>query len=303
MSARATRGLVACAALLLAACSQEPQPTSPVVTRRCVVAGYELGAPVRSFALPHKLREISAIVAVDATTLACLQDEQGELFFFDVLTGVVTERAKFGAPGDYEGLTRVGSDYWVLRSDGRLLQVRRGGDGLAIERTVDVEASLHDFEGLAYDARDRVLVVAPKAVSKAVGEKDLRPLLAVDVTTGATATEPYATIDRDRVLEAAVRLGVTVPTRETRKGEKPVFHLRFAEVAVHPRTGELWLLSAVDRAVIVADRSGAVLGLHFFTVDELPQPEAATFLPGGDLVIASEGAGGAAVLRVYGPAR
>ena len=53
---------------------------------------------------------------------------------------------------------------------------------------------------------------------------------------------------------------------------------------------------------LVVDRKAEVLGLHFFAASELPQPEGLTFLPGGELAIASEGAGGAAVLRVYAKA-
>ncbi len=105
------------------------------------------------------------------------------------------------------------------------------------------------------------------------------------------------------MLAAAARLGVAVPTREKDGRERPEFRLRFAEVAVQPDDGRLWLLSGVDRAVVVVDRAGEVLGLHFFGADELPQPEGATFLPGGELVIASEGVGGMARLCIFGRAR
>jgi uncharacterized protein YjiK len=296
------------AAVLVAACTQEPRPAAsqqpaPPPSLPIMLDGYDLGAPRRSFALPHKLREISAIVAVDATTIACLQDEKGELFWFDLANGTVRERARFGPDGDYEGLALVGADFWVLRSDGRLLQLRRSDGELEIARKVTVEAPQKEFEGLAWDAARGVLVVAPKAVSKELGDKDQRPLYAVDPATGTTRAEPYAVLDRDAVLAAAARLHVEVPTKSTRGGERPAFRLRFSEVAVQPQTGALWLLSGVDRAVIVAERSGEVRGLHFFAASELPQPEGATFLPDGDLAIASEGDGGAAVLRVYGKPR
>ncbi len=266
-----------------------------------VVAGYDLGAPARSFELPHKLHEISAIVAVGTDTVACLQDEKGVLFFFDLRLGSVRERRHFGPPGDYEGLARVGDVFWVLRSDGHLMSLRPEEREFAIDRTVAVTAPEREFEGLAYDPHQRVLIVAPKATPK--GEGARRPLYAVDPTTGATAPVPYATIDRDTVLAAASQLGVTVPTKTSATGDLPRFRLKFAEVAVQPANGDLWLVSGVDRAVVVATRAGAILGVHFFAATELPQPEGATFLGDGSLVIASEGAGGAAVLRVYAKVR
>ena len=75
--------------------------------------------------------------------------------------------------------------------------------------------------------------------------------------------------------------------------------LRFSEVVVHPNTDQLWLLSAVDLLLLVIDRSGAVIGRHFFPADEMPQPEGAGFLPDGRLVLASEGVDGPAWLRIY----
>lgn len=287
---------VAVAAVLASACSQDAAPRGPKV-----VDGYDLGAPLRSYVLPHKLREISAVVAVDARTLACLQDEKGSLYFFDLVRGEVAEHVQFGPPGDYEGLASVDGTWWVLRSDGQLAELRGAGRGLEVARTVAVAAPQREFEGLCWDARAKVLVVAPKSVAKAAGEKDERPILAFDPVAGTTAKAPLLVVDRDAVLAAAARLGVAVPTRPTRKGEKPLLHLRFAEVAVAPTTGHYWLLSSVDRAVVVVDRAGAVLGLHFFAESELRQPEGATFLPDGRLVLASEGGDGAAVLRVYGP--
>lgn len=295
----------------LLACSQEPQPApapapaavpvAPPVA--CIVAGYDLGVPLRSFALPADLREISAIAAVDADTIACLQDEKGELFLLDPKDGAVRARAVFGPDGDYEGLARQGDAFWVLRSDGRILRVVRSDGGLAIGRVLAVQAPQTEFEGLALDAATGSLIVAPKSIAKAVGDKELRPLYAVDPVIGTTAAVPYATIDRDAVLQAAERLAVAVPTVARRGKEKVLFRLRFSEVAVQPDSGRLWLLSAVDRAVVVADRDGAIHGVHFFAPEQQPQPEGAAFLSNGELLIASEGGDGVGVVRVYGKAK
>jgi uncharacterized protein YjiK len=108
------------------------------------------------------------------------------------------------------------------------------------------------------------------------------------------------TVHLDEVLAAASGLGVQVPTRQTDAGdERPFLRLFFSDIAVHPETGDFWLLSAKDRALLVVDREGRTKGLRFFSADELEQPEGAVFLPGGELVLASEGDHRPAVLRVY----
>ncbi|HEU4420191.1 MAG TPA: SdiA-regulated domain-containing protein [Planctomycetota bacterium] len=256
--------------------------------------------PTRSFLLPDDLREVSAIAAADDHTLACVQDEKGALFFFDLDQGRVLRRAKFGPKGDYEGLAKVGDDYWVLRSDGLLLRLVATADRYEIAETLATGLGVKEFEGLAVDRAANRFVLAPKSLAKETEERELRPLFAFDLATRLAAKEPLITLHLDQVLDAARLQGIAVPTRLSKRGkEKPAVRLFFAEVAVHPGTGELWLLSAGDRALLVVDRNGQFRGMHFFPAEEMPQPEAATFLPNGHLVLGSEGGGGPAVLRVY----
>ena len=276
------------------------QDPAPPPQRAVIVAGYDLGVPTRSFLLPDDLREISAIAAADDHTLACVQDEKGALFFFDLDQGRVVRRAKFGPKGDYEGLARVGDDYWVLRSDGVLLRLVAAADGYEIAETLATGLPVKEFEGLAVDRAANRFVLAPKSVAKEKQERELRPLFAFDLGARLAAKEPLITLRLDDVLEAARLQGIAVPTRISNRGkEKPLVRLFFAEVAVHPETGDLWLLSAGDRALLVVDGKGQLRGMHFFSTVEMPQPEAATFLPSGNFVLGSEGAGGPAVLRVY----
>ena len=288
---------VGCSKTPVDALAQDPaKPPPPAAT----VAGYDLGVPIRSFVLPEDLREISAIAAADDHTLACVQDEKGALFFFDLDQGRLVRRAKFGPKGDYEGLAKVGDDYWVLRSDGVLLRLVAHGDAYEIAETLATGLPVEEFEGLAVDRAANRLVLAPKSTAKETEEREFRPLFALDLATRQAAKEPLITLHLDEVLDAARLQGIAVPTRLSKRGkEKPLVRLFFAEAAVHPETGDLWLLSAGDRALLVVDRNGQFRGMHFFPAEEMPQPEAATFLPNGHRVLGSEGAGGPAVVRAY----
>ena len=292
--------LFACACCSKAQVDLTAQDPASPPQRPVIVAGYDLGVPTRSFLLPDELQEVSAIAAADEHTLACVQDKKGSLFFFDLDQGRVVRRAKFGPRGDYEGLARVGDDYWVLRSDGVLLRLVADADRYEIAETLATGLGVKEFEGLAVDRAAKGFVLAPKSLAKETEEGELRPLFAFDLATRLAAKEPLITLHLDEVLDAARLQGIAVPTRLSKRGkEKPLVRLFFAEVAVHPETGDLWLLSAGDRALLVVDRNGQFRGMHFFSTDEMPQPEAATFLPNCDLVLGSEGAGSPAVLRVY----
>lgn len=269
-----------------------------------LTAGYDLATATASFELPKSLREISSLAAVGPDLLACVQDEKGAIYYFDVSLGDITRRAKFGKKGDYEGLAYDGEAFFVLRSDGLVLRVEPeegaladddvpGDDRLRVVERAELDTEQRDLEGIAFDPLTGALIVAPKERPDGKHARHLRPLYRVSRSTLERDAEPLTVLDLERVRIAAERAGAS------RKQLRERLRVRFAEIAVHPTTGDLWLLSGVDRLVLVAARTGEIRGVHFFGKREQPQPEALAFLPDGRLAIASEGRDGPAVLRVY----
>lgn len=72
-----------------------------------------------------------------------------------------------------------------------------------------------------------------------------------------------------------------------------------SSVAVDPTSDHYYLLSAVDRSLLVLDRKGAFVALYLLDEKVLPQPEGITFLPSGDMLITSEGKDGPARMVRY----
>ncbi|MBK7701534.1 MAG: hypothetical protein IPI34_00915 [bacterium] len=85
--------------------------------------GYDLTSPDAIYTLPAALREISALTYVDPVTLVCVEDEHGVLYTYNPATNLITAQKTFGADGDYEGIARVAQTIYVLRSDGRLIEI------------------------------------------------------------------------------------------------------------------------------------------------------------------------------------
>lgn len=272
--------------VISAGCS--PQARAVAVS---TVPGYDLARPDASFDLPAELREISALTDIDDHTVACVQDEHGLVFHLDLRTGAVTRRMRFGEDGDYEGLTRIGHALWVLRSDGLLLQLRAEGQRLVVARELTLAIGHQDIEGLGYDARRDTILVSPKDPPEGGKlERGRRYVFAVDPSTGAQVEGRAMTMTIEKVLADAARLGIELPTKTNRRGkERSDLKLRFSSIAVHPTTDLVFLLSAVDGALLVVDRQGALHAAHFFAPGQLPKPEGITFLPNGDLVLSSEG--------------
>jgi uncharacterized protein YjiK len=296
---RSTTCAAGCLSICLSVAGQESRP-------RPLEEPYALERPDASLALPAALTEISALTDVDGARVACLQDEHGILFFVSLEDGKVEERIRFGPDGDYEGLTRVGRHYFVLRSDGMLLELSCDGVACTIVATRKLPLPHADLEGLCYDAAHGRLLIAPK--DRAEDEdKDDRPIHAFDLATQRLLPEPVLVLSRKKLrADAEKLLGITTGKGKKKdKDERLTLRLRMSSLAVHPLSGDYYVLSAIDRALLVIARDGRLHQFHRFD-DGMPQPEGITFLSGGDLVIASEGkkaeegkAGSPAVLRVY----
>lgn len=263
--------------------------------------GYDLSHPTSSFALPAELTEISALTDIDDHTVACVQDEVGAVFFIDLRSGAVTRRLPFGPDGDYEGLTRVADTLWVLRSDGLLIELALQGDALAPGRQVHLDLEHHDIEGLGYDPVHDLILVAPKSSPKGTKtERAQRRVFKFDPASGKRLEGLALDTTSDRVMSDAATAGISLPMRSTKRGQEKVdLKVRFASIAVHPRTDRLHALSAVDGALLAFTRDGTLCAAHFFDALEMPKPEGITFLANGDMVIASEGVDAPSRLQVF----
>lgn len=262
---------------------------------------YALRHPAQVIALPEPLVEVSALTDVDQGTVACVQDEAATLYFIGLREGRVLRSETFAGPGDMEGLTRVHDRYYALRSDGLIHHLRLLQGRWTSVDSFRLDLPHHNIEGLGFDDRTGMVLVAPKDITKGGPEvRDVRTLFAFDPGDPQRRCRPVLKLSVGTLLRQAEALGIKVPQRTTDKGrEVPALKLRFSSVAAHPRSGHYYLLSAVDRTLTVVDRDGRLLDLAILDEDLLPKPEGITFLPDGELVLSSEGRGGTPVIACY----
>ena len=72
-------------------------------------------------------------------------------------------------------------------------------------------------------------------------------------------------------------------------------------VAFHPKTGEVYLLSAAGHKLLILSRSGVPLKSIELNPLIFLQPEGISFMPDGTLYIASEGDGGSGYILKFTP--
>ena len=252
---------------------------------------YDLDHPTARVTLPAELAEVSALTDIDAHTVACVQDEQGAVYLVDIVTGKVTGKSVFASPGDYEGLTRVGDRLYALRSDGLIHRLKKVGGHYIQEDTFRVQVPNQNIEGLGFDERKQVMLIAAKDNLK--GDKvarDERFIYGWDLRTNRQLPKPLLTLSVERIAEEARALGVDLPMRRTPKGQDRLdFKLRPSSIAMHLTEDRYYLLSAQDHALLVLDRQGVLRELIFLDPVLFPKPEGITFQADGTLLISNEG--------------
>ena len=75
---------------------------------------YDLTKPDSVYQLPSYLREISGISYFSKDKIACIQDEKAKIYIFDTKRGEVTSKIDFGKDGDYEDISIVKNDAYLV---------------------------------------------------------------------------------------------------------------------------------------------------------------------------------------------
>ena len=70
--------------------------------------------------------------------------------------------------------------------------------------------------------------------------------------------------------------------------DKNKVELKASAVAVNPITNELYIISSVNKVLLITDKSGKLKKLYTLNPKIYKQPEGIAFTPAGDLIISNE---------------
>ncbi len=256
------------------------------------ITGYDLSKPDFTFQLPDILREISGLTEIDSTTFACIQDEKGILFIYDIFKNKIVKQYSFSVDGDYEGIARVGSSMYILRSDGTLFEILNYQLANFKMNTFATGIQASNNEGLCYDASTNRLLIASKGkIAKGPEYKDKRAIYGFDLKTKKLIANPIFEFDLQTVKQYAVANKINLPTAEKKKNQvaEPIIKFMTSAIAVHPITKKLYLLSAADHLFFIFNSNGAIEHLEPLNPKIFNKAEGITFIANGDMLITNEG--------------
>lgn len=268
-------------AFLAVACQPNKQkaPTESEAALPNAPVPYDLANPTQRYNLPKDLREVSGLSYYKPGRLAMIQDELAVVFIYDLKQKAVVDEHVFGRKGDYEGVEFVNGELYMLRSDGELYHFEpsdgveiMGGGGVNIRHTKIELPGKNDVEGLGYDPKLNALLLATKSPAN---DGQNKPIYFYDLKRAVLWRGPVLT--QDALADMA--------------GDKPAEEVKPSGIAVHPKTGEYYVLAANGHRLVVMNRNGKTLSSVALDPKLLRQPEGICFAPDGTLFIASEGEG------------
>lgn len=235
--------------------------------------GYDLNNPVKVF-LSSELSEISGIVYYPKdTSIFAISDATGNLYKIYPDRNTLIQKWKFGNNHDYEDLQRVDSTFYILSSSGDIVSVKFNVN--APMKVSDFQ--LHDnekneFETLYFDSALNSLILICKDCKEDTKDKVSTKAFAID--SNAYTAGPYninvKAIDKITNLKA--------------------MKFKPSAAAVNPLTQELYILSSVNKMLLIADKKGNAKAVYPLRPSIYKQPEGITFTPAGDLLISNESA-------------
>jgi hypothetical protein len=256
------------------------------------IPGYDLNSPDASFILPDILLEISGVTSIDANTFACVQDENGVIFFYDIVKNEIRDQYRFNIDGDYEGIARVTNSLYILRSDGVLFEISDYRKKNFKLNTYTTGIPADNNEGLCYDPdKNRLLIACKSAVAKGPAYKDMRAIYGFDLKTKKLTKAPVFDFDIQVIKQFAQKNKIELATRTKKKGQitEPVIKFRTSAIAIHPFSKKLFLLSAVDHLLFIFSMEGKLEQIEKLDPYLFNKAEGITFLENGDLLITNEG--------------
>src|SRR6478672_9156366 len=244
--------------------------------------GYNFSKPY-IYKLPTALDEISGLFFYPKDSgIFAIQDEKGWLFKIHLKNPLQIERWKFSNGADYEDLSLVDSTFYVLKSKGVVEKFKFATPDSVSLQSLPISAGKNEFETLYYDSAKHQLIVICKNC-----EQDTRK----EVSSWAFD------MANDSFVPA---FKVETETIKEQLGEDEKFRFKPSAAAIHPLTGELYVIASVNRALVILNKDHSVKNAYKINPALFKQPEGLTFTPNGDLIISNEAADkGAADMLIF----
>ncbi|MGJ8548689.1 SdiA-regulated domain-containing protein [Winogradskyella wichelsiae] len=225
--------------------------------------------------LPEILNEISGITWLSNNVFACIQDEDGYIYIYDVQQKTILEKIKFGTSGDYEALAINDADAYAMRSDGIIYEIKNyRSENREVSQFKTSFSEDNNIESLTYDKDNNRLLLVPK--DEDLMSKSLKCIYQIPIDKMEMDSLPLMKIDLKADLLKPYR------GKKTHKTFNP------SDIAIHPRTKDIYVLEGKNPKLLILNSKGEMIKVYPLDDRKFAQPEGITFSDDGRLFISNE---------------
>ena len=211
-------------------------------SRRTAIAKWNMG---------KELQEISGLTLTADGRLFTHGDEAARVYEVDYRTGRMVKSFGLGktpVKGDFEAIASVGDSLYLMTSHGVIYQFKEGENGsnvAYVSRDTGLKEAC-EFEGLALDARQNVLLMLCKNVYSKSALKDSLVIYRLPYTAG------------DSVRSDSTLSRLTVPL-EPIIGPNDWKHFHPSDITVDPESGNYVIVAADERGLVEITPQGQLV--------------------------------------------
>jgi hypothetical protein len=240
--------------------------------------GYNINAP-KKIVMPPSLQEISGIAFYQgkSDTVYAEEDENGKLYYLKP-GDKRSSFFKFGKHGDYEDVSICNNYVIMLRSNGTLFsfpfadihQQEENGNVLEWKDLLPKG----EYEGMYADEMNKLIYIICKQCE--------------DEKSSKIAKGYILQMTNDGQISQKGDFSVDVKEIESLVGEKKI-SFRPSALANNPRTKEWYIISSINKLLVVTDSNWKVIATYKLNPALYIQPEGIAFDKEGNLYISNEG--------------
>lgn len=247
---------------------------------------YDLNNPVE-FKLPKGLNEISGLAYYpkDSSVFAII-DEDGILFKIYLNGSGTIKKWKFDKKHDFEDIVMHDSAFYILISNGDIETLKFAGDSILTNKSnlANAGKKTNEFETLYFDDKLGFVLLCKDC------EDDKKKTVTARGYSSADSLSYNPNLFAIEVKQIAQKI----------KEDK--LHFKPSAAAINPKTNELYIISSVNKLLVIAERNGNIKEVYPLDAGIFKQPEGITFTPSGDLLISNEaGESGNANILIFKP--
>jgi hypothetical protein len=241
---------------------------------------FDLTVPTKIYELPKSLHEISGIATMNDSIVACIADNKGEVYFYNLNSKAIGDKLKFASKGDFEDIAVVKDTIYVLDSKGIIWIIRDYlHHALVTSVILNIEAPF-ELEGLCN--REDTLFIAAKYFHNIIRDEA--------GTLPVWRLSPELTIDKQLFA---------LPDFVEVNSSKMAIPFHTSAMVFDDAAQQWYFISTHGKLFIQCSYNGDIKNALSLSAQEFSQPEGICFSPAGDLLISNEGREGQGTILMF----